>query len=58
MFNGSSNYEMLKLMMEMKGKVNSKMIKKGSASHKYFDEQGRFFVKTKDPVTGLETVKT
>jgi serine/threonine-protein kinase PRP4 len=44
MFPGNSNTEMLKLIMELKGKVNSRMMKKGTATYKHFNEQGQLLL--------------
>lgn len=57
LFPGKSNNEMLKFMMETKGKFNHKMIKKGAFSSKHFDLQSFDFLSleidsvTKEPTT-------
>jgi len=43
---------MLLLMMELKGRFNSKMIKKAKFGDVYFDEMGAFDSVEKDRVTG------
>lgn len=43
---------MLLLMMELKGRFNSKMIKKAKFGDVYFDEMGGFQSLEKDKVTG------
>ena len=43
---------MLLLMMELKGRFNSKMIKKAKFGANYFDEMGGFDSVEKDRVTG------
>ena len=43
---------MLLLMMEMKGRFNSKMIKKAKFGSTYFDDLGGFQSVEKDRVTG------
>ncbi|KAG8830078.1 U4/U6 small nuclear ribonucleoprotein prp4 [Serendipita sp. 399] len=43
LFPGRSNREMLKFMMEVKGKFNQKMIKKGKFGDVYFDDGGGFW---------------
>ena len=43
---------MLLLMMELKGRFNSKMIKKAKFGNVYFDEMGGFQSLEKDKVTG------
>lgn len=43
---------MLLLMMEVKGRFNSKMIKKAKFGDVYFDEMGGFESVEKDRITG------
>jgi serine/threonine-protein kinase PRP4 len=43
---------MLLLMMELKGRFNSKMIKKAKFGDVFFDEMGAFINVDKDRVTG------
>ena len=43
---------MLLLMMELKGRFNSKMIKKAKFGESYFDEMGVFQSVERDKVTG------
>lgn len=52
LFPGRSNNQMLLLMMELKGRFNSKMIKKAKFGDLYFDEMGGFQSVEKDRVTG------
>jgi serine/threonine protein kinase len=52
LFPGRSNNQMLLLMMELKGRFNSKMIKKAKFGELYFDEMGGFQSVEKDRVTG------
>src|SRR5271154_365311 len=52
LFPGRSNNQMLLLMMELKGRFNSKMIKKAKFGDVYFDEMGAFDSVEKDRVTG------
>ena len=44
---------MLLLMMELKGRFNSKMIKRAKFGDVYFDELGAFQSVEKDRVTGV-----
>jgi serine/threonine protein kinase len=53
LFPGRTNNQMLLLMMELKGRFNSKMIKKAKFGDVYFDEMGAFESVEKDRVTGL-----
>ncbi|PVF99503.1 kinase-like protein [Serendipita vermifera] len=43
LFPGRSNREMLKLMMEVKGRFNQKLVKKAKFADVYFDEGGAFW---------------
>ena len=52
LFPGRSNNHMLLLMMELKGRFNSKMVKKAKFGDVYFDEMGGFQSLEKDKVTG------
>jgi serine/threonine-protein kinase PRP4 len=52
LFPGRSNNQMLLLMMEVKGRFNTKMIKKAKFGDMYFDEMGGFQSVEKDRVTG------
>jgi len=51
LFPGRSNNQMLLLMMELKGRFNSKMIKKAKFGDVYFDEMGGFESVEADRVT-------
>ncbi|KAK7437116.1 U4/U6 small nuclear ribonucleoprotein prp4, variant 2 [Stygiomarasmius scandens] len=57
LFPGRSNNQMLLLMMELKGRFNSKMIKKAKFGNDYFDEMGGFNSVEKDRVLGNDVVK-
>lgn len=57
LFPGRSNNQMLRLMMELKGKFPHKMIRKGQFSAGLFDDEMRFISKEFDKVTGKEGVK-
>ena len=43
---------MLLLMMELKGRINTKMIKKAKFGEVHFDEQGAFLSVEIDKITG------
>jgi serine/threonine-protein kinase PRP4 len=49
---GRSNNQMLKLMMDLKGKFNHKMIKKAHFGTTHFDEGMNFISVEKDKITG------
>lgn len=52
LFPGRSNNQMLLLMMELKGRFNTKMIRKAKFGDVYFDDMGGFQSVEKDRVTG------
>lgn len=57
LFPGRSNNQMLLLMMELKGRFNTKMIKKAKFGDVYFDEMGGFESVEKDRVTGSVSIR-
>ncbi|TFK45922.1 kinase-like protein [Heliocybe sulcata] len=57
LFPGRSNNQMLLLMMELKGRFNSKMIKKAKFGDMYFDDLGAFQSIEKDRVTGADVIR-
>ncbi|EJD06155.1 kinase-like protein [Fomitiporia mediterranea MF3/22] len=57
LFPGRSNNQMLLLMMELKGRFNSKMIKKAKFGEDYFDEMGTFQSVERDKVTGADIIR-
>jgi serine/threonine-protein kinase PRP4 len=56
MFPGKSNNDMLKLMMDLKGKVPNRIIRKGLLKDKHFDRDCNFLYHEVDKVT--ERVRT
>lgn len=52
LFPGRSNNHMLLLMMEVKGKINHRLIKKASLGEMHFDETMNFISIEKDKITG------
>ncbi|KAL1410904.1 U4/U6 small nuclear ribonucleoprotein prp4 [Vanrija albida] len=58
LFPGRSNNHMLLLMMEVKGKIPHRMIKKSSLGNMHFDENNNFISIEKDRITGADVVKT
>ncbi|WVN85598.1 uncharacterized protein L203_100747 [Cryptococcus depauperatus CBS 7841] len=58
LFPGRSNNHMLLLMMELKGKVNHRMIKKAAFGTMHFDESLNFISIEKDKITGQDVAKT
>ncbi|KAL0947806.1 hypothetical protein HGRIS_013879 [Hohenbuehelia grisea] len=57
LFPGRSNNHMLLLMMELKGRFNSKMIKKAKFGNVFFDETGGFESVERDKLTGTDVVR-
>ena len=51
LFPGKSNNHMLLLMMEVKGKLNHRMIKKATLGEMHFDEQMNFISIEQDKIT-------
>ncbi|XP_068693758.1 serine/threonine-protein kinase PRP4 homolog [Montipora foliosa] len=51
MFSGKTNNEMLKLMMDYKGKIPNKMVRKGALRDQHFDENCNFLYQEVDKVT-------
>ena len=52
LFPGRSNNHMLLLMMELKGRFNTKMVKRAKFGDMYFDELGAFLSVEQDRITG------
>lgn len=57
LFPGRSNNQMLLLMMELKGRFNSKLIKRAKFGSLYFDDLGAFQSVEMDRVTGADVVR-
>ena len=51
LFPGKSNNEMLKLMMDLKGKMPNRMVRRGLFKEKHFDSQYNFLYFQVDKVT-------
>lgn len=51
MFPGKSNNEMLKLMMDLRGKIPNRIIRKGLLKDKHFNGDGNFMYQEIDKVT-------
>lgn len=54
---GRSNNHMLLLMMELRGRFNSKIIKKAQFGSVYFDEMGAFISIDRDRVSGTDVIR-
>ncbi|OZJ01683.1 hypothetical protein BZG36_05355, partial [Bifiguratus adelaidae] len=57
LFPGRSNNQMLRLMMEVKGKFPNRMLKKGAFSSQHFEDGGTFLAVETDRLTQKEVTK-
>ncbi|KAG9300297.1 hypothetical protein G9A89_011370 [Geosiphon pyriformis] len=58
LFPGRSNNQMLRLMMELKGKFSNKMLRKGQFVGQHFDEEYNFLAHETDRISNKEVIKT
>ncbi|KAK9448049.1 kinase-like domain-containing protein [Limtongia smithiae] len=58
LFPGANNNNMLKVIMETRGKINHKVLRKGLFTSKHFDDQLNFLSNERDKLTGKPTIKT
>ncbi|KAI0199183.1 kinase-like domain-containing protein [Astrocystis sublimbata] len=58
LFAGDSNNQMLKAIMEIRGKFSPKLFKRGELSHQHFDELGNFVSVEQDKTLGKTTART
>ncbi|KAG8963570.1 U4/U6 small nuclear ribonucleoprotein prp4 [Tulasnella sp. 419] len=58
LFPGKTNNHMLLLMMELRGRFNSKMIKKAKFGDVHFEENGAFNSVESDKITGKDVTRT
>lgn len=58
LFTGDSNNQMLKAIMEIRGKFSTKLIKRGQLTHLHFDEMGNFISVEHDKALGKTNVRT
>ena len=52
LFPGKTNNQMLSLMMDLKGKIPNKVLKRGQFTNKHFDEELNFLQEDTDKITG------
>lgn len=52
LFAGDSNNQMLKAIMEIRGRITQKLYKRGQLSGQHFDEKGQFISVERDKVLG------
>jgi serine/threonine-protein kinase PRP4 len=48
LFTGETNNQMLKNIMEIRGKISAKLYRRGERAHLHFDETGRFISVERD----------
>lgn len=58
LFTGDSNNQMLKNIMEIRGKLSQKLYRRGQLAGLHFDELGNFLSVERDKVYGKTTVRT
>ncbi|KAM0204845.1 hypothetical protein ACHAQI_009794 [Fusarium lateritium] len=58
LFAGDSNNQMLKAIMEIRGKFTPKLFKRGQLSPAHFDDKGQFVSIERDKVLGKTNVRT
>ncbi|RFU32179.1 hypothetical protein B7463_g4195, partial [Scytalidium lignicola] len=58
LFTGRTNNQMLRSIMECRGKFTTKMLKRAQFAHVHFDEKADFRSVEQDKLTGKDTVKT
>ncbi|KAI1107872.1 kinase-like protein [Jackrogersella minutella] len=58
LFTGDSNNQMLKAIIEIRGRFSSKLYRRGELSHMHFDEAGNFISHERDKALGKTTVRT
>ncbi|XP_059060797.1 serine/threonine-protein kinase PRP4 homolog [Achroia grisella] len=56
LFTGSSNNKMLKCFMDFRGKIPTKLIRKGKFKDQHFNYNNNFLLHKKDEITGREKV--
>uniref|UniRef100_A0A8H7TMS3 non-specific serine/threonine protein kinase n=1 Tax=Bionectria ochroleuca TaxID=29856 RepID=A0A8H7TMS3_BIOOC len=58
LFTGDSNNQMLKAIMEVRGRITPKLYKRGQLSPQHFDEKGQFVSIERDKILGKTTART
>ncbi|RKF62492.1 Dual specificity tyrosine-phosphorylation-regulated kinase 3 [Erysiphe neolycopersici] len=58
LFTGRTNNQMLRSIMDCRGKLTSKMLKRARFAHVHFDEMGNFRSVEQDKTTGKDVIKT
>jgi serine/threonine-protein kinase PRP4 len=52
LFTGENNNQMLKNIMEIRGKLSAKLYRRGELAHNHFDELGNFISVERDKILG------
>jgi serine/threonine-protein kinase PRP4 len=58
LFTGENNNQMLKNIMEIRGKLSAKLYRRGELAHNHFDEVGNFISVERDKILGKTNVRT
>ncbi|TVY43552.1 Serine/threonine-protein kinase [Lachnellula subtilissima] len=58
LFTGRTNNQMLRSIMDCRGKFTTKMLKRAQFAHLHFDEMANFRSVEQDKLTGKDTIKT
>ncbi|CAK7233604.1 U4/U6 small nuclear ribonucleoprotein prp4 [Sporothrix curviconia] len=58
LFTGESNNQMLRAIMEIRGKMSAKLYRRGELWRMHFDDNGGFLSQEHDKFTGKTTIKT
>ncbi|KAK2608587.1 U4/U6 small nuclear ribonucleoprotein prp4 [Conoideocrella luteorostrata] len=58
LFTGDSNNQMLKAIMEIRGRFTPKLFRRGQLSAAHFDEQGHFVSVERDKILGKTAIRT
>ncbi|KJR86209.1 serine/threonineeeee-protein kinase PRP4 [Sporothrix schenckii 1099-18] len=58
LFTGESNNQMLRAIMEIRGKISAKLYRRGQLWPQHFDDNGGFLSQERDKFQGKTTIKT
>ncbi|PVH78712.1 putative Serine/threonine-protein kinase prp4 [Cadophora sp. DSE1049] len=58
LFTGRTNNQMLRSIMDCRGKFTTKILKRAQFAHVHFDEMANFISVEQDKLTGKDTIKT
>jgi len=57
LFTGENNNQMLKNIMEIRGKLSAKLYRRGELAHNHFDELGNFISVERDKILGKTNIR-